>query len=130
MSTRLTPAENAALARRISNETVRIRCANELRVLKMVCEGAIAAGYSVSLFDCEEWVVKKSRDVSELVEAAQSTDEDTLRIWEGDVSHGVVYFVYGNSGSEVINDNTDNAVINGLLKPVMAYCDRLAEKGE
>lgn len=132
MSTRLTPAETEALRKRLSNETVLKRCANELRVLKMTCELAVKAGYEVSLSDGEEWTVKQSQDVSALVEAAQSTDMGILRIREkGDRSPlGDIVFIYGNSGSEVINDYTDNHLMRELLKPVEAYCETLSEKGE
>lgn len=102
----------------------------ELRVLKMVCEVAIEAGHTVSLQDGEEWTVQRSRDVNELVAAAQTTDMDRLRIRRSDevgTPLGTVLFVYGNSAGEVIADY--HVSLEELLTPVIEYTDSLIERG-
>ena len=120
---RLTPAEKAHAEKHCSSDEARARCAGELRVLKMTCEVAIEAGYSVSLQDGEEWTVQRSTDVHGLVMAAQTTDMDRLRIRKRDdvgTVVGTILFVYGNSPCEVICDY--HTSLEELLKPVTEYC--------
>lgn len=125
----LSQAQKAA-ATRNTHPSVVERVLAELRVLKMVCEVAIEAGHCVSLQDGEEWVVKRSINVDELVAAAQSTDMDRLQIRKIDevsTSLGTVLFVYGNSGGEVIADY--HTSLEELLAPVIEYTDYLIDKG-
>ena len=126
--TTLTKVEKAHAEKHCTSDASRARCADELRVLKMTCEVAIKAGYSVSLQDGEVWVVKRSTNVHELVMAAQSTDFDRLSIVNAEGhSIGKIAFVYGNSGGEVINDY--HVSLEELLKPVSAYCEQLSAQG-
>ena len=84
---------------------IKQRIAGELAVLKKVVKAAIKNGWTVSLNDGEEWTVKRSRDANEVIDAAMTTDEDYLRFRDADGNNmGAVYFVYGNSPDEVIND--------------------------
>ncbi len=127
----LTAVELAHAEKHCHGAEARRRCANELRVLKLTCQTAIKAGYSVSLQDGEEWVVKRSTNVHELVMAAQSTDMDRLQIRKIDdvaTPLGTILFVYGNSGCEVIADY--HVSLEELLKPVNAYTDYLSSRGE
>jgi hypothetical protein len=128
MTDKLTAAEQKALKDRIENTAHKQRQADELAVFKLTCETIIAAGYAVSLSDGEEWTVKASTDVAELVAAAQTTDGDTLRVWDRAKPLGFVSFVYGNSASEVIADYS--CAHEELLKPVTAFCDELEAQGK
>lgn len=133
MTDQLTTAEELALKVRIANEPHIQRAADELSVLKFACEIAIAAGYSVSLQDGEDWTVQRSQDVDVLVAAAQTTDEDRLRfrkVNEVGTPIGTIWFVYGNSASEVIADHSVNPEMDALMELVNKFTDKLEAEGK
>ena len=100
------------------------RIAFERKIVRMVAKLAIDAGYSVSLSDGDEWVVKISRDLKRIVAAAMTTDSDILRLSNSDGYYvGRIWFVYGNAGYDVISDHTANDAIESLLAPVSAYIE-------
>jgi hypothetical protein len=126
---RLTAAETEALTHRISNEDVKKRVLAEARVVKLFCETMIAAQFSISLYDGEEWTVKRSTDVNKIMEAIQTTDMDNLRVRAPCGEHmGDCLFIYGNSASEVINDY--HTALEEWMGPVTEYTDMLAARGE
>jgi hypothetical protein len=128
----LTAAEALALKVRIANEPHKQRIADELSVVRVLCETAIAAGYAVSLSDGEEWTVKSSRNVDEIVAAAQTTDSDTLRVRdiENKLIVGDVCFVYGNSASEVVCDYTTGEKMEAIMGFVNKFTDKLEAEGK
>lgn len=88
-------------------------------VLAVTVEGAPA--YLLGVFDGEEVVVQASRDLNQIMGALMSTDEDVLivrRILPDRCSTyvGSIHLIYGVAGWEVIADNTDNSIINELLR--------------
>lgn len=66
-------------------------------------------GYSVSVNDGEEWVLKRSTDRTAILAVLGSTDSDTIRIRDenGD-SVATFLLVYGNGPGELIADHTAN----------------------
>lgn len=72
-------------------------------------------GYSVSVNDGMEWVLKRSRDRAAILDALGSTDADTLRIRDNDgESFGSFWLVYGNGPGELISDHTSNPYMNSI----------------
>lgn len=68
---------------------------------------------TVSVNDGEEWTVKRSADLQEILDALATTDSDQLRVRDrGGDSVGWFWLVWGNAsdGSELIADCTDNAL--------------------
>ena len=65
---------------------------------------AIAKGFTVSVFDGEEWTVKRSLDFDTIFDALDTTDMNILsfRNAEGE-SKGKVVLVWGNDG-DLISD--------------------------
>jgi hypothetical protein len=77
----------------------------EKRIASMVVRDAIAASYSVTVFDGEMHTVIKSRIARQVIDALMTTDEDVLKIYDHMGTYiGMVYFVYGNDGFDVICD--------------------------
>lgn len=105
------------------------RIANEKMIIRKVVKNAISLGYTVSLFDSEEWTVKRSSNVAEVMEAVQSTEEDTLAFRKDGEHVGSVWLIYGNSASEVMADWTDSEEMSRILAPAIARADKLAEVG-
>jgi hypothetical protein len=79
---------------------------------------ALAAGYTVSVFDGEEYSVKRSSDLVEIKRELHATDEEWLTFRRADGSRvGTAFLVYGNApdGSELVCDHTDNAEMQALV---------------
>lgn len=85
-----------------------IRCWE--RHIRKIVFAAINAGFTVGINDGEETVLKRSTNVSEIMRALFSTDEDYLLIYEkNDKNHfGWVRLIYGNNCDEVVNDYSTN----------------------
>lgn len=107
------------------------RIEREKSVVRSIVSSAIAMGYSVSLYDGEEWTLKQCVDKTALMAAVMTTDCDKLafrKLGELGVC-GSVLLVYGNSASEVMADWTDNEETNKILKNAILQCERYEAKG-
>ena len=109
----------------MTNSLSKYATAGEARVARKLVRAAIAAGYSVSVNDGEEWTVKRSTSTKVIFDALATTGEDTIGISAADPSktigwHGAGSFllVYGNdpSGEEIIADHSDNEVCEALYE--------------
>lgn len=104
--------------------SIKMREEVERKIAAAVIDGALAAGYSITVFDGEDETVKRSKDKDEILKAMYTTDEDYLFIYEApapDKKIGWVRFVYGNDGYDVVNDYTTN------LDSMMAKANEIAE---
>lgn len=102
------------------------RHALEAKILLKVIEKAIAAGYAITLNDGEVDVLVHNRSTSELMDAAMSSDEDVITLFDGPRHLGWILFVYGNGGWDVISDHS--GLLQDFLAPIAAWCDEQAEK--
>lgn len=81
------------------------RIAGERKVIRAMCEAAIEAGFQLSYFDGEEWPVKNSRNLSDIMAETHGTDCAAIRVSRANGDRiGTFDIVYGNSPSEVIAD--------------------------
>ena len=88
----------------------------EKRVVRRLVKAALDRGYTVSVHDGEEWPVRKSDSVVEIMAALGATDMERLLLRSADGTRiGSILLVYGNSPEEVIADHTDNELIQGLV---------------
>lgn len=103
----------------MTNSLSHYATAGEARVVRKLVKAALAAGYSVSVNDGEEWTVKRSTSTKVIFDALATTGEDRLllRDSEGNTA-GSFWLIYGNdpSGEEVISDHSDNEVCEALYK--------------
>lgn len=106
------------------HSSVRIRRLIELGVVRKLVSHAIAEGHTITVYDGEEWPVKRSTDIDLIIDHAFSTDESWLRVFAGTEYLGEVFLVYGNSGWDVINDY--HVSLEGLLGPVNDYAEQLS----
>jgi hypothetical protein len=89
----------------------------ERRTATRLVAAALAAGYTVSVYDGEEYPVKRSRKSKEILEALASTEEDWLVIRDGAGERlGSLRLIWGNdqTGEELIADYTDKPEIEAL----------------
>ena len=97
----------------------------EKGIAKRVVRAAIEAGFMVSLFNGGDWVVTKSRKLSEVVGAMFTVDEESLMIYADGRAVGVVQFVYGNDGYDAIADHTATIEMETLLSDANKYAESM-----
>jgi hypothetical protein len=87
----------------------------EMPIARRLIRNALAKGYSVSVYDGEEWALKRSTDRAAIIEALASTDCDTLRFRDnaGNVI-GSMLLIWGND-DDLISDYSDNDAMNTLF---------------
>ena len=91
----------------------------ERRTATRLVAAALAAGYAVSVYDGEEYTVKRSRKSKEILAALATTGEDALVIRDATGERlGVLSLIWGNdpSGEELIADHTDNDAMDALYR--------------
>jgi len=91
--------------------------AGERGVATRLVRAAIHAGYTVSVYDGEEYTVKRSRKERQILAALASTEEDTLLIRDSAGERiGALCLIWGNDpdGEELIADYTDKPEIEAL----------------
>ncbi len=115
----------------------------ERAIVKLALTAILQAGFTVSVWEGEDYAIKKSRDKDAILKAMFSTEEDMLHIYTlrtaeqiqllkengSPVSQykqiGFVHFIYGNN-TDVIHDYSDTPVIHALLKSAQHYAERKA----
>lgn len=101
----------------------------ERSIVAKLVDAAFTKNFTISVNDGEVTVLKKSSNKDAIIGALFSTGEDYLFIHEQDGKRiGTIYFVYGNSGWDVIADNTDVDPINTLIAEVEPLINEYEEK--
>jgi pyruvate dehydrogenase complex dehydrogenase (E1) component len=101
----------------------------ELSIIRRIVKDALALGYTVSVCDGEEWTVKRSTKLGQIIAAVRTTDEDYLAFRTADGTYvGKVFLVYGNEPYEVINDYSANEATEALLKGANALALKVEER--
>jgi hydroxyethylthiazole kinase-like sugar kinase family protein len=83
----------------------------EARTARKLVRAILATGCAVSLYDGEEWTVRKSTSERALIDALCTTGEDQLQAVDASNNRlGSFWLIYGNAddGSELIADHSDN----------------------
>ncbi|MHC2552434.1 hypothetical protein ACVJ6Q_003729 [Bradyrhizobium elkanii] len=94
----------------------------ERKIARQIIDDGLAAGYTIDVYDGEETVLKRSTDPEAIIGAMFSTDSDMLIFHEGGRRQGSVWFVYGNSGWDVVADYSTR------LEPIMVGADKLSDE--
>ena len=91
----------------------------ERGVATRLVRAAIHAGYAVSVYDGEEYTVKRSRKERQILAALATTGEDMLVIRDATGERlGVLALIWGNeeSGECLIANHTDNDAMEALYQ--------------
>lgn len=103
---------------------------NRRRIERQICRRliltAISAGYTVSVHNGDEAVIKKSNSVREILKKMFSVDMESLIFYNHGSWLGTVLLVYGNDGYDCIADATEGEAMRLLLALVDPLIDRLA----
>lgn len=105
---------------------------HESAVIDCLIRDVLAADCTVSVFDGEEWPVKRSTDYTEITAAIGTTDETIIRVrgmYEGAQAAASFAFVHGNLPSEVLADMTDTPFARSLVLGAEACADTLEARG-
>ncbi len=119
----------AASTAREWDPAIRARIVVERAIIRKLCEYAIKElGYSVSVFDGEEYPVRKCQDMAVIMEAVCACDEEWL-VFHHHLSDrknhmiGNVYLIYGNDGPDVIADY--HVSLEPLVSAINDYAESL-----
>jgi hypothetical protein len=100
--------------------SVKLRQELERKIVTRVIKDGIAAGFTIDVYDGEEFVLKGSTDVKKILSVMFTTDEDSLYLKKYGIA-GWVAFIYGNDGHDVIHDYSTN------LEDVLKGAEELAD---
>jgi len=105
---------------------LRTRQKIERQIVKKTIGELLAAGYGLGVADPDddEWLIENSTDADAVMKELMAADEEHLYVYRDGKRIGWVYFVYGNSGWDVISDYTVN------LEPVMKIVGELEDELE
>lgn len=122
-------SDREAVTEEVKMACVKMRqLVEERKIAKAVVKSAIASGYSLGVYDGEEFTIHHSTDAAAVLAEMFTTDESRLFVYKQDGPQGKmdwfgwVLFIYGNDGWDVVNDYTTN------LEPVMGKANALADK--
>jgi hypothetical protein len=99
----------------------------ELHIIRALVTAVLSKGLTVSVYDGGAWPVKRSSDISTIMSALHSTDEEELMIRDATRRVGSVYLIYGNQPWEVIADHTDTPKMLEVLEPAEAAAKQIEE---
>jgi len=94
----------------------------ERKIARRLILDGLAAGYTITVDNGEEQVLRQSTKCKAILDAMFSVDDERL-IFHKDGEHiGWVWFVYGNDGWDVISDYSVS------LEHIMAGANKLSEE--
>lgn len=105
----------------------RLRLQMEKAMAEALIDALLTRDYRVSIWDGEEWAIKKSRSREDILNSMFSTDSDTVCYGNSKYHSGEFNLVYGNSGWDLVSDHTSNTVCDEIWANVITP---LADKME
>src|SRR5215471_7229345 len=98
----------------------------ERRIVRRILIEAVRSDCVISVWDGEDWSIRRSNNPTAILAAMFATDEETLVIRRASGPRiGSVFLVYGNDGPDVICNHTDSDDMNALLAPAYDLADQL-----
>lgn len=81
-----------------------------MKAYKHLIKHALAAGHTISVWDGEEWQIKRSTAYKAIVEAVESVDEAALRIRDqkGNIVGSAAVSTFGLADDETVIDYSVN----------------------
>lgn len=89
----------------------------EARIVRAIVSDALKLGFSVSVYDGEEFAIERSTDRSKILAECAATDTDHLYFTPVGQTKatGMVWIIYGE-GETCVTDWTDTPEVNAILK--------------
>lgn len=102
-----------------------LRQDRERQILEKLVDDALFYGCTVSVYDGEEWPLRRSQDRAAILEATRSTESDVLAFHDADgVKIGNVWLIYGND-YDLISDCSEGEALQALLDGAEALAESL-----
>jgi hypothetical protein len=81
-----------------------------MKAYKHLVKHALAQGHTCSVYDGEEWQVRRSTDHKKIMEAIESVEEASMviRDIEGNKQAWVLISAFGLADDETVMDHSDN----------------------
>lgn len=120
-----------ASARAAHHFDLMTRLETELKITKFIIRHALRHGFTVSVNDGEEWVLKRSGNTKTIMEAMFSTDENRLTIQDKDGKKIVsILLIYGNEGWDVVSDWSapDLKAVEWFMGPISDYASKFERR--
>ena len=90
-----------------------------MKAYKTLVKAALADGHLISVFDGEEWAVKKGNKYQAIIDAIESVEEAQIRIRMSDAPFSVLGWAliipFGVDDDETIADCTCNEYMDKIL---------------
>lgn len=126
----MTNDDRAAIAQ--CDSGVRVRRLIERAIVRKTAQALIAAGWHITIDNGgdDDEDIHCDQNIDKVMAECMATDEEHFLLSKtpgkpSDTYAGVVFFVYGNSGHDVMSNWTTN--LEADLKPANDYADQLAE---
>jgi hypothetical protein len=88
----------------------------EHRIVSQLLAAALPLGYTTSVWDGEEWTLRKSTDPGEIIQALATTSDDLISFRDADNQYvGTFWLIYGNN-EDLISDHSDNPLTEALYR--------------
>lgn len=94
----------------------------ETRIIRKAASAIIEAGYSIRVYDGEEFATEQTSKLSEVMAEVFATEETYFYAYQDGLCRGMVWFIHGN-GCDVIADNSDS--LEAVLKPAIELAEKL-----
>lgn len=97
----------------------------ERRIAKKLIDELLRRGYSISVFDSEEFTLKRSTSRADIINALATTDSDTLRVRDSDgelIGHFIL--IWGN-GEDLISDFSAKSETFDLMDSLFDFAAEL-----
>lgn len=101
-----------------TNEPLKYASEEERAITRKLVGDLLAAGCDLSVYDGEEWVLRRSADEQAVLEALNSTDHDGIAVYLDDERLGDIVLIWGN-GADLISNYSDSEELEELIKPAL-----------
>jgi hypothetical protein len=110
-----------AIVSKFAELSVKSRQRIEHTIARKVVSALLLADYAISVDNGDELALQApSLKKAKIMKALGSTDEDTLFVYgENRKIVGLIYFVYGNDGYDLISDWTNCDQLNFIIEPIL-----------
>ncbi|WP_353645714.1 hypothetical protein [Mesorhizobium sp. WSM2239] len=104
-----------------TDPALRKRIEIEKQMAEALVDTCLERGFVISVYDGEEWAIKRSGDKAAIMAELFATDDDqvVIRRKEDGRHLGWFHLVYGNCGYDVVSDHSDNEVCNEIWEKVL-----------
>jgi hypothetical protein len=110
-----------AIVSKFAELSVKSRQRIEHTIARKVVSALLLADYAISVDNGDELVLQApSLKKAKIMKALGSTDEDTLFVYgKNRQILGLICFVYGNDGYDLISDWTSCDQLNSIIEPIL-----------